>query len=204
MPTVPRPPLAVRRTPEIGKLRGGNRHTKEERPEPIFEFDSGGDERADAGQPANSGVSELASTIQGRVGGVARRLAAATLDHLILCAIDVAVVYFTLRIVAMSWSGLPSLPIVPLLVFLGLVKLSYFWAFTAVGGQTIGKMAARICVVSENGESLDAARALHRTVSGAVSLLTLGFGLIPILFDADRRALHDRISHTRVIEFRSA
>jgi uncharacterized RDD family membrane protein YckC len=203
MPTVPRPPLAVRRTPEPAKLRGGNRQSKEERQEPVFEFGGGGDGRSETSQPPSTDVT-TPQAVQGKIGGVGRRLAAATIDHLVLGSIDLAVLYFTLRIVALTWSGLPSLPIAPLLVFLGLVKLSYFWAFTAVGGQTIGKMAARICVVSENGESLDAARALHRTVSGAVSLLTLGFGLIPILFDADRRALHDRISHTRVIEFRSA
>jgi uncharacterized RDD family membrane protein YckC len=203
MPAVPRPPLAVRRTPDVARLRAGSRQTKQQQPGPSFEFDGAGDERTKSTEPAVP-ATDSPENGQSKVGGVGRRLGAATLDHVLLCAIDVAVVYFTLRIVSMTWSDLWSLPLAPLLVFLGLVKLSYFWAFTAVGGQTIGKMAARICVVSENGESLDAGRALHRTISGTVSLLTLGFGLIPILFDSDRRALHDRISHTRVIEFRSA
>ena len=128
-----------------------------------------------------------------------RRLVAVAIDHAILFAIDVLVVYFTLRLAAMTVSDWRALPAVPLLMFLGMVKGAYFCVFTLVGGQTIGKMAARIRVIAEDGRPLDPARAIRRTCAGAVSLLTIGLGFLPALMASDRRALHDRFARTRVI-----
>ena len=76
-----------------------------------------------------------------------------SIDHLLLGAIDLAVVYFTLRMTGLTMADLSMLPPVPLVAFLLLVKLSYFCAFTAVGGQTIGKMAMRIRVVTTEDET---------------------------------------------------
>jgi uncharacterized RDD family membrane protein YckC len=106
-------------------------------------------------------------------------------------------------------AGLPVdefmlLPAMPLIAFLLLIKLSYFCAFTAVGGQTIGKMAAHIRVVSADNGPLDAAAALRRTLAGLVSAIPLGLGFLPALLSSDRRALHDRIARTRVIVLKSA
>ena len=95
------------------------------------------------------------------------------------------------------------LPVAPMLTFLGLLKVAYFYAFTAVGGQTIGKMAVGTCVVTESGGPVDAARAMRRTSAGALSFLLLGLGFIPALF-GDHRALHDRFAGTRVVRLRSA
>jgi hypothetical protein len=39
-----------------------------------------------------------------------------------------------------------------------------------------------------------------RTALGALGVLVAGLGLVPMLFDPARRALHDRILHTRVIK----
>ena len=85
-----------------------------------------------------------------------------------------------------------------------LVKLAYFAAFTALGGQTIGKMAAGIRVVADDHLIMDPARAIKRTLTSAVSLASLGMGLIPALIGPDRRALHDRVAHTHVIDLPSA
>jgi uncharacterized RDD family membrane protein YckC len=89
-----------------------------------------------------------------------------------------------------------------MLAFLVLLKLSYFGVFTAACGQTIGKMAAHIRVVAD-GAPLDPGRAARRTLVGAVSLLAFGAGFIPALLDPDRRALHDRVARTRVVELPS-
>jgi uncharacterized RDD family membrane protein YckC len=83
-----------------------------------------------------------------------------------------------------------------------LLKVAYFYAFTAVGGQTIGKMAVGTCVVGDNGLPVDAGCAMRRTTAGIVSFLLLGLGFIPALF-GDHRALHDRLAHTRVVRLRS-
>jgi uncharacterized RDD family membrane protein YckC len=141
---------------------------------------------------------------QDEVSGAGARLAAAAIDHGLLVAIDAVVIYFTLRMAALPLEDWRLLPPVPLVAFLLLLKLSYFGAFTTVGGQTIGKMAARIRVVTDTGAMVDGTRAMKRTVAGAVSGLVLGLGFIPAVIGSNRRALHDRLARTRVIALRSA
>jgi uncharacterized RDD family membrane protein YckC len=128
-----------------------------------------------------------------------RRILAAAIDYAILLSIDLVVIYLTLRIASLTMSDWRALPILPMGTFLGLLKLSYYTAFTCVGGQTIGKMAAGIRVVGEDQRPIDAPHAVHRALAGAVSFLTLGAGFVPALFGSDRRALHDRLAHTRVV-----
>jgi len=131
------------------------------------------------------------------------RLAAAVIDHALLLAIDLVVVYFTLRMAGLSTSDWRMLPMAPLLAFLLLLKLAYFCAFTAVGGQTLGKMAMSIRVVTDSGIPVGGACALKRTIAGAISTVALGLGFVPALVGSDRRALHDRVAQTRVITLRS-
>jgi uncharacterized RDD family membrane protein YckC len=211
LPAAPRAPLAVRRTPETPRLRAVARPMPrpsrpidaspaldfvEEPPAPVVE--SIADARART-------VSRLAArAAHAEISGPVARLSAAAIDHVLLAAIDLAVVYFTLRMTGLTMADLSMLPAVPLVAFLLLVKLSYFCAFTAVGGQTIGKMAMRIRVVTAEDESVDGALALKRTLAGAASAATLGLGFLPALVGSDRRALHDRLTRTRVVAVPSA
>jgi uncharacterized RDD family membrane protein YckC len=133
-----------------------------------------------------------------------RRLAAAAIDLTILLGIDLAVVYFTLRMTALTSSDWALLPPAPLLAFLVLVKLAYFCAFTAVGGQTIGKMALGIRVVADDDGWIDGSRAVRRTLVGALSALPLGLGLLTAVVGHDRRVLHDRVARTRVVKLPAA
>jgi uncharacterized RDD family membrane protein YckC len=196
LPASPRPPLAVRRTPESPRLRAMSKlgHTSDlalnfhddvvAAPEPAVVAD----------QPARLPV------VTARVERVAgRRLTAAAIDHAILLAIDLAIVYFTLRMAGLTMAEWTVVPPIPLLTFLMLLKFSYFSAFTAVGGQTIGKMAVGIRVIADGRDSLDGGVAVQRTLAGALSVLTLGLGFVPALFGSDRRALHDRLTRTRVV-----
>src|SRR5262249_9741508 len=127
-----------------------------------------------------------------------RRLAAVAIDHALLAAIDVAIVYFTLRIAGLTINEWTVVPLMPLLTFLLLVKLSYFSAFTAVGGPTIGKRAVGIRVIADRRDWLDGSTAIQRTLAGTLTVATLGLGFLPALVGSDRRALHDRLTHTRV------
>jgi uncharacterized RDD family membrane protein YckC len=198
LPVAPRAPLAVRRTPPAPRLRAVPRLARGAEPALNFIGDPGEDET-----PAPLRAAQPAPPAEGarEVGG--RRIAAAAIDHAILLAIDVSVVYFTLRIAGLERSDIGALPVAPLLTFLALLKLAYFTAFTAVGGQTIGKMALQVRVVGDNVE-VDGVRALRRTCAAALSLLPLGLGFLPALVGDDRRALHDRLTHTRVIGLPSA
>ena len=204
LPAAPRPPLAVRRTPRTPRLRTVSKASRSFVRGPELEF---GDEA-----PATPTVESVADVLaridarlvaapppQAEVSGAARRLAAAAVDHLLLSAIDLSVIYLTLRVAGLSMAEWTALPPLPLAAFLLFVKLSYFCAFTAVGGQTIGKMAARIRVVTTEDASVDGARAVKRAFAGAVSAALLGLGYLPALVGSEHRALHDRVTHTRVI-----
>jgi uncharacterized RDD family membrane protein YckC len=202
LPAAPRAPLAVRRTPDAQRLRAFARTAPRES-ELAFEFPEDAVELEAAGS-ASAGSASAGSARASAAAGVAAsgpgaRLLAVAIDHAILVGIDLSVVYFTLKIAALTLADWRLVPVTPLLAFLLLLKFTYFSAFTAVGGQTIGKMGSGIRVIADDGTLLDAPRAVRRTLAGAISLLTLGVGFAPAIFGADRRALHDRLARTRVV-----
>jgi uncharacterized RDD family membrane protein YckC len=195
LPVAPRPPLAVRRTPDTPRLRPVPKAPSPPPLAPVLQFsdeevqkrpEEEVDERKETSQPSRPGA----------------RAVAVLIDHLILAGIDLAIVYFTLRMAGLTMDDWRVLPIAPMVTFLGLLKVAYFYAFTAVGGQTIGKMAVGTCVVTDAGTPVDAARAMRRTSAGILSFLLLGLGFIPAFF-GDHRALHDRLAGTRVVRLRS-
>jgi uncharacterized RDD family membrane protein YckC len=226
VPAAPRPPLAVRRTPEkprrpASKSGVPTAHDDARRrfrePGPASVADSSPsavfaavpdetlrfyDEAAETSIHLGEPVAAKPLRLSGTASGPGRRLLAAAVDLLILLAIDATVIYFTLKMAALTPADWRNLPALPLLAFLGIVKASYFCAFTLVGGQTVGKMAAGIRVVSDSERAVDPGCAVRRTMAGAISLLTLGAGFLPVFFGPDRRALHDRLAGTRVIHLK--
>jgi uncharacterized RDD family membrane protein YckC len=205
LPAAPRPPLAVRRTPDTPRLRTVPRFTSRRSPAPVLQFaeEAEGPAPVEEPPPQPAAVERVPSSIiTGQSSRPGSRVVAMLIDYLILFGIDAAVVYFTVRMAGLAPNEWRLLPIAPMLTFLGLLKVAYFYAFTAVGGQTIGKMAVGTCVVTESGGPVDAARAMRRTSAGALSFLLLGLGFIPALF-GDHRALHDRLAGTRVVRLRS-
>jgi len=198
LPTSPRPPLAVRRTPESPRLRAASAPRFAPPPELALNFH----EEVVAAPEVMTAREEPVTVppVNARVERIAgRRLAAVAIDLALLFAIDLAIVYFTLRIAGLTMSEWAVVPPVPLLMFLVLLKLSYFSAFTAVGGQTIGKMAVGIRVIADGRDSLQGSTAIQRTLAGVLSVVTLGLGFVPALVGSDRRALHDRLTRTRVV-----
>jgi uncharacterized RDD family membrane protein YckC len=193
----PRTPLAVRRaTPEVPRLRSDART-------PSLDFAPDADARTPT--PSNrrtvtvpDGRPEPA-TAADAPAAVSARMLAAIIDVVLLAAIDVAVVYFTMQIVGVTVAELTILPKVPLIAFLFVQNITYFVLFTA-GGQTMGQMALRIKVISdEAGASPDLSRAIVRTLAWTILAVPAGLGLAPALFSQDRRGLHDRFSGTRVV-----
>ena len=206
VPPAPRP-LAVRRTPDRRNLRTVPkpvRKIESESFDPVLEFSE---------EPAAVAPPQLERRVQPErrtgparpaargfeVSGATRRVVAAVVDQLILLSIDAVVVYFTFQIAGLPFSDWQSIPLLPLALFLLLVKASYFSVFTALGGQTVGKMATGIRVVGENDRDVEPARAVQRTLAALASVATVGIGFAPVLLGGDRRALHDRVAGTRVV-----
>ena len=208
MPAAPRPPLAVRRTPDTPRLRPvPPRPFSRPAAPPALQFPDEGVARAVGRtlpqEPPSAPVPPVLAptSVVDSIQPVAR-VAAALIDGAILLGIHAAVVYFTVRMAGLSMEEWTTLPVAPLATFLALLTVSYLCAFTAVGGQTIGKMALGTCVVDDDGRPVDAARALRRTSAVMVSFLFFGIGFIPALF-GEHRALHDRYARTRVVRLRS-
>jgi uncharacterized RDD family membrane protein YckC len=205
LPAAPRAPLSVRRTPEQPRLRPPGIRPESSPFALEFAEDPPAAPQPEVRRPKEPIAGPARAVAPERVAevsGLARRAAAGLTDHLILLGIDLIVLYSTLRMAGLTMADWQLLPPVPMLGFLLLLKLSYFGAFTAACGQTIGKMAAQIRVVAEDAP-LDPGRAIRRTLLSAVSLLAAGVGFIPALVDPDHRALHDRVARTRVVELPS-
>jgi uncharacterized RDD family membrane protein YckC len=127
------------------------------------------------------------------------RFQAAAADLGLLGSLWALVVYFASRAGHVPIRGLrPTWPyLVAYLAFLGVLYGGYFGGTT---GQTLGKIWVGLRVVDVAGRPPGYLRALFRTALGALGVLVAGLGLLPMLFDPARRALHDRILHTRVIK----
>lgn len=193
-PVPPRTPLSVRRsTPPAPRMRP--REPIRPRPEP-------GELRLDpepvinppAPTPRTTGLVEEPVIADGF-----RRLAAAVIDLAILVPLDLAIVYLTLRMCGTGFNEILLVATPPMAGFIILLNGGYLLAFTALGGQTIGKMATRIRVVDEDNVTLGIGQAALRTVAYAASLLPAGVGFVPAFTGQAHRALHDRIANTRVV-----
>ena len=74
----------------------------------------------------------------------------------------------------------------------------YFVFMHWARGQTLGKMAFHIRVVSRDGGPLSFGQAALRHLGSWLSAAILGIGYLVAAFRADKRALHDLIAGTRV------
>lgn len=198
-PGEPRPPLAVRRaTPTMPRVR---RRTPP--PEPA--------ERAlplEREIPGVAGGETAGSAAETRphdaVSG-GRRLGAAVADAVMLLALNLSVLYLTLRLAGLARNELALLPLMPFVAFLALIDGGYFVLFTATVGQTVGKMALGLRVIdaSEEGGGLPGVgQAALRALASLLSIASLGLGYLPALVLRDGRALHDRLADTRVVSYR--
>jgi uncharacterized RDD family membrane protein YckC len=199
-PSPPRAPLSVRRTtPDAVRLRGTP--PKSATAELALELRPSTATRVAAPPtPPIDGTARRSDTaVQHQDAAVSRRLLAGVLDLLILLAVDIVVVYFTMQICGVTLDELELLPKGPLVVFLLVQNIGYLVAFTA-GGQTLGKMAAGIKVIAGDCDgSLDVGCALKRTMLSLLLAVPAGLGLLPALFDPQHRGLHDRFAGTRVV-----
>ena len=110
---------------------------------------------------------------------------------------------FVLGIVGVIVGGKESLVVLTwVAIIVGVV--AYEGLMLSRGGQTLGKMAMSIRVVSSDGSPLGTAQAWGRAVSRAVLGYIPGVGLVDVLmvFSDGRRTLHDRIASTRVVQTR--
>lgn len=127
------------------------------------------------------------------------RAEAALLDALLLGVLGAGVVALTARAAQVPVAGLlPSWPwLSGYLVSLGLLYAGYFTGGT---GRTLGKMAFGLYVVDSAGHRPGFVRAFARAALGTLGIALAAVGLAPMFVDPARRAFHDRLFGTRVIQ----
>jgi uncharacterized RDD family membrane protein YckC len=133
-------------------------------------------------------------------GGLITRTLAAALDALLinLAALAVAaVVALVLSIFPVQHDKKQLLAAIGGVLFAVWV-VAYFVTFWSTTGQTPGDHVMRVAVRREDGGRLGPWRALWRLV-GAVVGLVLFLGYVPILLNQRRRALHDWMAGTVVL-----
>ena len=148
-------------------------------------------------------IGEARRERQETAADVRSRVSAAVVDAALLAILATGLVSVTLRWAGLDWQQAQVLPVVPLAGFILVIVTGYLFMFTAASGQTIGKMLLGIRVVDAGASGLDLAplslrQAFYREALTIPSVLLCGVGFLPA-FTGDGRAVHDRLTQTRVV-----
>ena len=80
----------------------------------------------------------------------------------------------------------------------------YYWLFTGLWGQTLGKMAVGIKVVNDDGSAPGLGRAALREIPGKIlSWIVIFLGFLWIIWDGQKQGWHDKIASTCVVRVES-
>lgn len=142
--------------------------------------------------------------------GFLRRWAAVFLDGFLIGIVAQVIGFFVAAVFAASGSfnTLGTEPTAGMLVFYLLIYLIYFAAAglyyslmeSSSSQATVGKMALGIKVTDRDGRRLSFAHALGRWFSAALSHLTIWIGFLMAGFTDRKRALHDLVAGTLVVD----
>ena len=128
---------------------------------------------------------------------------------LVYDALPIVALWFVASVIVLAIRG--GTPVAPWSLAFWLQNL-LLWLITGAysiiswknGGQTLGMRPWRLRVVNENGGAAGLSQLIWRYVWATPSLLLFGLGLLPTLLAGERRALHDRLSATRLVRLQPA
>jgi uncharacterized RDD family membrane protein YckC len=125
------------------------------------------------------------------------RLAAAAYDALVVTGL---VMLTSLVVIAARNGAAVPAGSVTYQAFILLQVALYFIVSWLRGGQTVGMRAWRIRVEPAGGGPLTTGMAIGRFFAALLSLAPFGAGFLWMLADGERRAWHDRLAGTRVVQ----
>ena len=132
-----------------------------------------------------------------RVPSVARRLASALYDVLLVAALVLIATFPFLAVFGDSTVGWRRHF---LQAWVLAVAAGYFIGFWTHGGQTLSMKTWRIRLVREDGSKVGVARGMHRFLIALLGTLAVGLSFLWALWDRDRQFLHDRLAGTALVE----
>lgn len=138
--------------------------------------------------------------------GLPRRLAALLYDGFLVGAIWMLVGYLVQLVVGPDTSQLidgvvqtdPLLDNILFVLMFASASSFYIWFWTR-GGQTLGMMAWHMKVVSLDGSSLKPMQSMLRFVAAWPAFFIFGLGYLWMYIDPQRDALHDKLTHSKVL-----
>jgi uncharacterized RDD family membrane protein YckC len=120
------------------------------------------------------------------------RFAAAIIDTLVVYLASSVLSFILSYFLFPGWYG--GLFIVPPFLLL------YYWLFTGLKGQTLGKRVLGIKVVNVQGDRPElGVSALREVLGKLVSCIALCIGFLWIIFDGQKQGWHDKIANTYVV-----
>ena len=137
----------------------------------------------------------------GQYAGPITRLLAAALDgfgSIVVWGLLGSIITFLVEaLTPWTFENLPTLWLGPLL--LGAFQFAWYFVGWATVGKTPAMRLMGIKVVHYDGAPLGTRGALLRTLVYPISFLILGLGLVGVVFDRRRRALHDLAARSCVV-----
>ena len=169
---------------------------------PTPEIDaSQGDAPADAlTGDADAIRTDLPPKTRSSAGPLGERAAAAVCDMMVLLGIAGTLVSSAASVTGTTLNQILSDAALPLAGAWSIFAIGYSVFFVGSCGQTIGRMVMRLRVVHVDQFSVGFKVAALRLAVWLAVIATLGIGLLPAIKDRKNRALHDRLTQTRVVK----
>jgi uncharacterized RDD family membrane protein YckC len=79
-------------------------------------------------------------------------------------------------------------------------SVGYYLYFWTRNGQTPGKVAMGIKIVTTSGEPISIGKAIVRYIGYIISSFVIGLGFLWVIWDARKQGWHDKIAGTLVVE----
>jgi uncharacterized RDD family membrane protein YckC len=139
--------------------------------------------------------------LQGHYAGIVTRITAFVID----AAVSVALYLLWLLLIRIGWEFVTNHTIEwgdhRIVTITGFViwEILYFAQPWATSGSTLGMAVVGLRVVRVDGAPVSFGHAVLRIVTLPLSLVFLGIGLLMMLVQPERRALHDLIAGTAVV-----
>jgi uncharacterized RDD family membrane protein YckC len=139
--------------------------------------------------------------MQGHYAGIVTRVTAFVID----AAVSVSLYLLFLFLVRIGWEYITNHTIIcgehRIITIVGFVlwAIIYFAHPWSSSGKTLGMAIVGLRVVRTDGSPVSFGRAVVRILTLPLSLVFLGIGLLIMLVQPERRALHDLIAGTAVV-----
>lgn len=136
--------------------------------------------------------------------GIGARFGAKILDNIILYVVQTAINFAFVGSIGTMGPGTSQQAAFTAMALMMAINLSIAFAYQIFflhwKGQTPGKMALKIKVVTPEGGALSWGKSIGRPFAEILSSCLLLIGYLMAIWDPEKRALHDRLAGTRVIK----